>query len=546
MGILLHQLESYFVSPMQASNLEVCVISEDFPAIDLANFLKKNKNQIHRIDNHHFLQSITNEIHSQIRYVAPIKRARDFSSAFFSMFNFSLGEFEIGISDCSKQAWASANYIELPRAYYVYEDDITVDQMSIFVSLFLKVSPRIRPKLIFQIKNSLQSVCKMLSDCSHDISLNFVTPEGLKKLDAEASKISGLDEFAKKYTCFSYRSCSRLEQDVGGSDLGPLLQRRSSEFLSARADTFLGNKFEARPKLEKLIFNIVNDIKSAKKEDKNKLLILKCLSNLTYLYINESKKNLYEESLVIADYLESSFLSAQANRLVNIAKGYSSLSDKRLHLASDYFSKNNRFDELMWTSNNILVNSFGYAGYDPVRAGDLISLAEEHARGSERLVVLYNNVALCYLFSRQYSKSIDVMNIARNLAGEAIQMLSLEINILIAKFLFGEDISDDFVCRLITRIERERLPQNFTYHQLIMFGNILEIKLLSATVKNECYKYLWEHKLISSDAAMISPTSIFNTAFKAMPTLHFNTLPGIRGDFFKKTGLIPIVHFAWM
>jgi len=436
----------------------------------------------------------------------------------------------------------------LPSVYIVEEDSIEPRMFAEFISRFQQISDEKKPRVVMIANDRLDSALQLISTCGENVSAHVLSSGGLTKVSTSELTCSGFKEYIELFLSEGDGYCAST--DI--SDMFPEgeteaeFSRCTASMLQIQSHFRCGRKFDATDNAIALASDLERLRERAKTDDHlNKVLSLKAISNLWIAYLTEAHPEKIENSLSIAEHLGDDLLTAYALKLISIVTGQTSLTHQMLEKAKGIFEAKGEIEQALFVENNIIDNNLFSERIDVERAVRLSQYVSENTPYIRRSTTFHSNVAIALMLTGKLTQARETFELAKRGSGPPVNLLTTEVNSMIADHLDGEKIKKDRVMKLINKITRSKIDPNFDYHQASMFGNIWKICEHNKDISRHIVKILKKQKFLEYGSFLDDPDTFVK--FVATRSFDLNAtkpalLPGIAGAFIAEHGLKPASH----
>jgi tetratricopeptide (TPR) repeat protein len=189
-----------------------------------------------------------------------------------------------------------------------------------------------------------------------------------------------------------------------------------------------------------------------------------------------------------------------------------------------------------------------FYSFDP-SANDFAEAIETSAaniKGFRGLSIMMNNAGVAHLIEGDYAGAIEWLERAGKQPAWPLHRFGIEVNLLIAKFLEGENPEPAELLKLARAASRQ-IDHRYRYQ----LANILLNLALFAKAHPDCAAeitaILSEPDLLNDPAVTRDHTTLVQLTNRLGLSDHVATAhPGLRGHFIDRHGFVPIFHHAWL
>lgn len=513
--------------------------------IGLNDFYKQFSPRTSRIRDNEQLEQATKEIDIAIKFVRPAKKWAGYVGTVLEGISASQDGLSMSLTGILNSNAPSAATAGLPSVFIVEEDSIEPLSFAEFISRFQQIGNEKKPRVVMVANEKLESALQLISSCGDNVSAHVFSTGGITQISTDKLSCSDFEDFIELFLSEGdgYVASTDIENMIPGGGLDAEFSGCLASMLKIQSLFRCDQKFTARKginKLERKLDHLREKVRSD--AQLNNVLALKAISNLWLAYLSESDADKIENSLSIAEHLGDDLLLAYALKLTPIVTGQSSLTHQQLEKAKTIFERKGEVEQALYVENNIIDNNLYSEKVDVERAVDLSNFVAEHAPYIRRSTTFHSNAAIALMLSGRLTQARELFELAKRSAGPAVNLLTTEVNSLIADHLDGEKIKKDRAQKLINRILRSNIDANFDYQQTSMLANIWKIFEHNKGISREIVRILKEKKFLNYDALLDDPEDLVK--FVATRGYHPDAtkariLPGVAGAFIEKHGLRP-------
>lgn len=544
------ELEYIPVDPL-SGRMPVFVCSHEMSRGTLRDFFLRNQNETTVINDSDDIQRNIKKAYRDLRYEVPLSKLRDSLAKIANPLKVSIGEFSLSISNAAANRKPSDNKTLNGSLVYIHEDNIQAERIVELTSLYDNLPAETRPLVFFEPRAEELGLVNKLSVLKCNIK---VMPIGQaanwKKSWGNTTERNFIDDFlSHSYTACENSKDARISaHEMATIAPDEIIHRLATESLIIKSYDAMGNKFEALPVAYELLKKI--DIaREYMRSDRqiNYLLSLRAIVNLWISYIDESASYLVDNSMAIAEHLDNQHLKAHCQRLAHLVTGFGEVTGAMVLEAIKYFKTMEDHEAYVYSQTNLLLNELNTKKVDVARFTELSDFAISETPYLDRLATIVNNAGTALLVNGRNSDAIEMYKLASQYSGQDIHHIGLDVNLLTAKYMEGENLSEDEILRVHNKIARTNLPKQYDYHQSYIHWNLIKMAGANSDVSNEIFKYL-EEKSFMDYGAVISgrETMVEYLAKNMISAKSRGRFGGVRGSFIHRTEIFPITHFQWM
>ncbi|MEM8625181.1 MAG: hypothetical protein AAGG47_16885 [Pseudomonadota bacterium] len=487
-------------------------------------------------------------IDTAIKYVKPAKKLASYGKAVLEGLSVSQEGLSYGLNGILNMQAPSASSTGLPTLYVVDEDSINPDRFSEFMSRFQQLGHEKKPRVVVVANKTLDSALRLVSACGENIDAHVLSATGLKQIGTLALECRDFVQFVDLFLTEGDGYCSSTDvvDLFPSADMDSRFRRCLGRMLKVQSLFRTNRKFEATDGVM-LLANEIEQLSSAAHGDefKNKLLCMKAISNLWTSYLTETNPELIENSLSIADHLKDDLLKAHCLKLTGLVTGRSKLTHQLLVDAQNIFETCGEVEQAIFVETNILENNLFSERIDVERAMKLIDFVSYTTPYIRRSTTIFSNAAIALMLAGNTVASRDAFGLATSAAGPSVNLLTSEVNALIAGYIDGEDLDREAVLKLTRRILRSGIDRNFSYHQALMFANLLKMSEGDREISGHIQEILRKERFLKYDEFLEDA----GTLVKYVATKSYDltatrpaNLGGVLGAFLERHELFPAPH----
>ena len=516
--------------------------------IGLQEFYKVNSPTTVRIRDSSQLEDARKRIDTAIKYVKPVRKAAGYAKALIEGFSVSQEGLSLGLNGILNLQPPSAASAGLPSVYIVEEDAIQPAEFADFISRFQQLHDEKKPRILMVADTELDSVLQLAGACGDNISAHVLSSGGLTEISTDKMTCETFGEFIDLFLSEGdgYCTSTDLSALLPGGDREAAFNRCTGTMLQIQSLFRSGRKFKAAQDISTLAKDLRRLSDACKTDaEMDKVLSLKAICNLWTAYISEADGDKIENSLSIAEHLGDDLLSAYALKLIPIVTGRGELTHQMLEKAKAIFEARGELEQAVFVENNIVDNNVFSDKVDAKRAERLSRYIAEEMPYIRRSTTFHSNAAIALMLTGNLTRARELFDIAVRGSGPAVNLLTSEINALIADHLDGEQLDEPHVLRIINKIERSKIDPNFDYHQAVMYGNLWKICEDNKDLSGYIIEILKRKMFLDYEGFLDDPY----TFVKFATTRSYNLTatqpavqPGIVGAFVEEHGLMPATH----
>lgn len=526
----------------------VLTIDPEQSRLGLNSFFKEHSPTTAIIKDSSELAEHLKQIDAAIKYIKPAKTLATYGKAMLEGLSVSQEGLSYGLNGILNMQAPSASSTGLPTMYVVEEDSIDPDGFSEFMSRFQQLGHEKKPRVVVVANESLDSALRLVSSCGENIEAHVLSATGLKKVDTLDLQCSDFEQYVDLFLTEADGYCTKTDVSglIPGADMESRFSTCLGRMLQIQALFRTNRKFEAIDGVSLLANEIEQLSDEAKNDDvTDKLLCLKAISNLWTSYLTEANPERVENSLSIAEHLKDDLLKAHCLKLTGLVTGRSELTHQLLVNAQDIFETRGEVEQALFVETNILENNMFSQKIDIERATKLVQFVSDTTPYIRRSTTIFSNAAIAMMLAGKNVASREAFAMATSASGPPVNLLTSEVNALIADYIDGEELDPNSVAKLIRRIRRSNIDRNFNYHQALMFANLLKMSDGDADLSGYVREVLRKEKFLDYDEFLEDPGSLVRflatKSYDASATAPAK-LGGVLGEFLERHELFPAPH----
>lgn len=450
--------------------------------------------------------------------------------------------------DISLFSGLTARATNLPAMYVLNRDSLDRETLSSFITLFEKVRPESRPKIVFDAEGNSVAAADLLSVVTSSVTTYVDSPQGLRR--RELTQAAALPAtFEELYLANAMEACARTEfPHISGRETES--ERRAlltGLYLKIQAIKRSNDKSAAAPDHARLVSHLTEVLRSDSVIEREWYENLLFFALLDDGYINESGGHAIERASAIAFRSGHPWLIAHAHRMINFTSGISPFSSAKLSEGASLFaSMGNQIGEA-YCLNNLLVTDSHRGGtpLDTAGADALVEFALRSIEYSDGVSSICSTAGVTMLLANRFDRAIELFDLASRSSGHRLHQLTGQVNALIAECAWRGDVDLDRVKQCADAIVAARLSRRLDYHHVYLLGNLMRM-MKSKAEKKRFHEYLIDQAFFSYSKKVVRKDKLLEFLIP-----HFQSITdgvrykGHRGEFFERTGLLPINHFLW-
>lgn len=423
----------------------------------------------------------------------------------------------------------------------------------------------LRPTIIIILQdNNFSRAVKMLRFCPHGTIVKFIRNSGASRLEAIVNTgVDNVDDFLKIYSRQCFNACSRTERGIiynpeWAED--SLIKLLSPSLLRLRSLLLFDKKEEAISGVN-ICIDSIQKKKASSLRDKNLLASLECMTKIFRVYCYDYGGNDILDSLKIAKELDNEILLAHVLRYARLIPQNPFDKQKEMcQRARDIFSSNKMEDYAVYCQNNLLVNNFDLGKPSTIDFEKLTERAINNVPGLIGMPIIYNNTGVSFLYQNKFDEAVNYLKkgLKKN-TDRMIQQAGLRTNILIAKHLDGQEVSENEIKNVINLILIHIGTKDKAFLSASYIVNLLAISLNQEGLTSALLKTLPLEELLinalpqtklgsANLGFQLQRLSKIYKEFQLPITLNqsYKQPDGIRGRYIATTGFNPGTYNAWL
>jgi len=449
------------------------------------------------------------------------------------------GEFEFSLF-----GGISAGGLSLPEYLLIRRNELEPTHLTSLFSLFEKLPPDSRPKIILDSEFDLSSTYELLSYNVDRVRVYSSGLNGLQEVEVTNQPISPSD-FLNFYEASALGSCASVDLSHNELDIVSEEQARRivlEEYLQIQAKKRLGNKFETVNQITELLDLLE---KTANIEQDWKLQAIFFLL-IDLAYAQEESRSV-ELLTSIAYQLENQKLVGHANRMVNLSAGISPFSVQRLKEGSDIFESLGEPIGQLYCLNNLLVTKSHMMNQRVSRydCESALDFAFESTPYSDRLSTVCSSIGVAHMLNSDLQLAYDAFDKGANAPGLRLHQLTAKVNQLICAHVSDGQVRSKKIEECVDSILAAKLSPKLDYHQTYLLGNLFQLSSSKKNKKNIADILITAKYLEYSKRQVKSGEVLKFVEQKLDMFAPSGSFSGPKGEFFRKYGLLPINHFVW-
>lgn len=498
------------------------------------------------VEDHSALEMLTSEILDNSRFTKIKEGARKLIK------NLPLeGSYQAATGD--KYAVGLYPYVSpssgtLPRAYIVYENEISPPQLSALIAPLSICSEETRPKVIFRPVSSAAALAQKFRPVSGQVQMFEAGPYGLvnrQHLQGDSQSYSESDAL-DLYLNFGFDTLANINLELTEDAEGQ--ERSVAKFYKMMFQVNAKIRSTGRISAQGSVLSLIHYVDELKEKEVNlpndELLRMRAFVNVLHGFVFENSRDRIQNTMAIGHHLEDEFLIALGERLINLVEGVDPSALKWLQSAERRFwrlgepvqaayAKHNRLITLLSTSQLIDTDEFSGS------AEQLFEMAPY----CERMSSVRQGAAIANLVNANPNRAHELYSLALKEAGSWLQIAEARVGKLICEFLLGE-LNSTKIEQCARGIVANIGHSEITYHHKRLAYNLLKLEKGVGSKSHSATVFLEASLITMAEANNLE--LFFSSIAAAMPvSAPRGALAGGRGAFFKRTGLAPGCGFVW-
>ena len=514
-------------------------------ALEISTSIKKSieKASIAEFQNHNEVSNFSEDTVRKIKKGKVLKGLRavldNIVSVSWAPPGMDSGEFEFSLL-----GGISAGGLRLPEYLLIRRNELEPKHLTSLFSLFEKLPPESRPKIILDSEFDLSNTYELLSYNVDRVRVFSSGLNGLQEVELQNQPISPGD-FLSFYEASALGSCASVtltHNDI--ENVGEEQARRMilEEYLQVQANKRLGNKFETVSQITKLL-DLLDKTEAINRDWKHQAIFF-LLIDLAYAQEDPRSVELLTS---IAYQLENPKLVAHANRMVNLSAGISPFSVQRLKEGNDIFKSLGEPIGQLYCQNNLLVTKSHLMSQQVSRfdCESTLNFAFENTSYSDRLSTVCSSVGVAHMLNSDLQLAHDAFLKGAISPGLRLHQLTARVNQLICEYVSDGQVRSKKIEECVNSILAAKLSPKLDYHQTYLLGNLLQLSSTKKNTKNIADILITERYLKYSNKQVKSGGVLKFVEQKLDMFAPDGSFSGPKGDFFRKYGVLPINHFVW-
>lgn len=539
------EIDSFVFDAVGYNKPPILALDNHQSRIGLNEMYKQYSPTTIRIRDNKQLEKVTEHIDTAIKYVKPAKKMAGYAGILLEGLSATQDGLSMSLNGVLNANSPSAVSAELPSVYIIEEDSIKPSMFADFISRFQQLNDEKKPRVIMVANDDLESALRLISSCGDNVSAHVLSSGGLTEVSTNKMSCSDFEEYIELFLSEGdgYYASTHITTIAPGGGREKQFSNCLTLMLQIQSHFRCGQKFAAKNSVFQLDKNLelLRELVNSD-EQMNKVLVLKAINNLWIAYLSESDSDKIENSLSIAEHLGDDLLMAYALKLIPIVTGQTSLTHQQLEKAKRIFEANGEVEQALYVENNIIDNNLYSERVDVERAINLSNYVSENTPYIRRSTTFHSNAAIALMLSGRLTQAREMFELAKRGSGPPVNLLTTEVNSMIADHLDGEEICKDRSLKLVNKIKRSNIDPNFDYHQTSMLANIWKINEHNKKISKEIFRILKKNKYLDYKTFLDSPDALVK--FAATRSYHAEAvkpmkLPGVAGSFIEKHGLKP-------
>ncbi|NBC34408.1 MAG: hypothetical protein GVY13_17155 [Alphaproteobacteria bacterium] len=541
------QVDQFVFTPCDTPEIRVLLLRDEDARPIIGKFFKEFSPHKAIIGTNEKLSSLHAEIHKRIRYEKPARKIGNYVNTVLNAASLTETGFSWSLGGLLNHQNPAAAVVTLPRLLLIYEDDLSVENLSSFFSLFKQVDSETRPAIIFIARSDIPSAATKLAACGDEIAVLTLAPSGIQELPVSAVGSAELHEFLKLFIAEADGTCIATDRDrlkFTGNNRGALTSI-AVEMLKIQSLFRVGRKFDAKAKIENVEKELAMLSEFKETSIDRELLYIRGLLDLWYVYVTEDCISRIQNAVSIADRLKDELLLAHALKQVPMLHGYGELARQHLMRAKNIFLSHAETEHALFVDNNAVVNDLYTVDDCSPQATRMSNYIVEFCPYIRRSTTFHSNAGISCLITGQTAKALEFFERAVAGSGPAVNKLTSEINRFIARYIDGEEIDKEEAYRFLRKLERSNVPKGFDYHQTVMLANLWKIFHTDLSVASEILNVLRGKQFLPYDKFLDSPDRLIRFSLSYMQAVSKTARgnpPGRLGAFFEQHGLWLSAH----
>lgn len=318
----------------------------------------------------------------------------------------------------------------------------------------------LKPKIIVVSKdNNYERIKSVLCYCPHETKIIYLKND-TSKIESRVfnSGANDVNSFISLYGRQCFNSCSRTPTDIlYNPDWAEdsTIKEFSPEILYVRTKLMAGEKLEAAETINHSIENIWAKLEFINRsKERNLLLGFDCFAKLFRVFCRDKGGQDIIDVQRASAHLENELLNAHLYRYSDFIQGLDSTKIiDNLNNAERIFREYEMEDHALYCKNNRLLKSFYTSQVSHEQFKQMTIEARLNVPGLVGMPILLNNSGVAYLYNSMFEQAVECFEMALQYNPQNDHKLGISCNLLVAKYLYGEEVVESDVTKLFFEAE---------------------------------------------------------------------------------------------
>ena len=460
-------------------------------------------------------------------------------------------EYPMEITFASNQSKFAVRDDSVGEIVRIDENELSASTLAKFLDAYAPLPMEQRPLILIETHEPETDIDNRLRKVPDEFEFLRLGDHGaLEKVIVSRLPCTSVSDLVDHYAENSFSPIARMTMDELGSAIPAdteLANRFATKLFHLRSVATECGKFETLDLARALLVELERRSTSELSGDLAPVLLAtKLFTNLWLLYCEEGPKELLDNSMAIAAHFGDELMQAHCLRMINIVKPHDSFTNHCSHRAAKIFFQHGAFDYANYCINNALVGKFYTDESSASDFSDVINGSAEVIAGFRGLAIMMSNAGVAHMIDGDHQSAITWFERAKRHASWPLHRFGIEVNLLIAKFLEGDDPDGDALVKLARAITRQ-IDKRYKYQIANLLLNIRLLAQRQREAAEELTRILAETRLLEDGVVLKDHTTLRALAahLKLVEGYH-GERTGLRGKFIERYAFVPIFHHTWL